>query len=170
MSSPLWPQVSQCSATKLTLVWWRCNTSTVRDSWWNCPRAPLLTLKGPSRYRGETKAQLGPFEAGLKRRRVLTLSRPWHISQVEGGDPPLALLHYERMFMMALYSCVSTTKWTGRQELRSWVAGLHVSHDSALYCSRTNLQDSEEDRKKGCIKLLGVVGQDDFSGSTMKVL
>lgn len=41
--------------------------------------------------------------------------------------------------MMALYSCVSTTKWTGRQEVRSWVAGLHVSQDRALYCSSTNL-------------------------------
>ena len=41
---------------------------------------------------------------------------------------------------MALYNCVSTTKWTGRQELRSWVAGLQVSQDSALYCSKTNLR------------------------------
>lgn len=42
---------------------------------------------------------------------------------------------------MALYNWVSTTKWTGRQEVRSWVAGLHVSHDRALYCSKTNLPE-----------------------------
>lgn len=44
---------------------------------------------------------------------------------------------------MALYNWVSTTKWTGRQEVRSWVAGLHVSQDRALYCSKTNLKTSD---------------------------
>jgi len=44
---------------------------------------------------------------------------------------------------MALYNWVSTPKWTGRQEVWSWVAGLHVSHDRALYCSKTNLKTSD---------------------------
>lgn len=45
----------------------------------------------------------------------------------------------QSMFMIKLYIWVSTTKWTGRQERRSWVAGSHVSQERALYCSRTNL-------------------------------
>lgn len=49
----------------------------------------------------------------------------------------------QSMFMIKSYICVSTTKWTGRQERRSCVAGSHVSHERALYCSRTNLSTSE---------------------------
>lgn len=64
------------------------------------------------------------------------------------GNPRLRLIRSQQfdpvfrvqsMFMIKLYIWVSTTKWTGRQERRSWVAGSHVSQERALYCSRTNL-------------------------------
>lgn len=60
-----------------------------------------------------------------------------------GAEAEGQALPGQSMFMMALYNCVSTTKWTGRQEVRSWVAGLHVSQDRALYCSSTNLRTSD---------------------------
>lgn len=53
-------------------------------------------------------------------------------------------LGVQSMFMMKLYIWVSTTKWTGRQERRSCVAGSHVSQERALYCSRTNLSHGEQ--------------------------
>lgn len=56
---------------------------------------------------------------------------PWRVQSSE--------FRVQSMFMMKLYIWVSTTKWTGRQERRSWVAGSHVSQERALYCSRTNL-------------------------------
>lgn len=40
---------------------------------------------------------------------------------------------------MALYIWTSMARWTGRQDWRSWVAGVHVSQERALYCSSTNL-------------------------------
>lgn len=43
------------------------------------------------------------------------------------------------MFRMALYIWTSTAKWTGKQDWRSCVAGVHVSQERALYCSNTNL-------------------------------
>lgn len=48
-----------------------------------------------------------------------------------------------RSLRMPLYICVRTVKWIGRQERRSWAAGLQVSQERALYCSRTNLSTSE---------------------------
>lgn len=45
--------------------------------------------------------------------------------------------------MIKLYIWLSTTKWTGRQDRRSWVAGSHVSQERALYCSSTNLSGAE---------------------------
>lgn len=43
------------------------------------------------------------------------------------------------MFRMALYIWTRTARWTGRQDWRSCVAGVHVNHERALYCSNTNL-------------------------------
>lgn len=40
---------------------------------------------------------------------------------------------------MKLYIWLSTTKWIGRHDRRSCVAGSHVSQERALYCSSTNL-------------------------------
>lgn len=59
------------------------------------------------------------------------------------SQTPASLFRAQSMFMMKLYIWVSTTKWTGRQERRSWVAGSHVSQERALYCSRTNLRDGK---------------------------
>lgn len=54
----------------------------------------------------------------------------------------LASLHQSyKMLRIALYICVRITKCTGRQERRSWVAGLQVNQERALYCSSTNLQN-----------------------------
>lgn len=47
-----------------------------------------------------------------------------------------------RSLRMPLYICVRTVKWIGRQERRSWAAGLQVSQERALYCSRTNLKEN----------------------------
>lgn len=68
----------------------------------------------------------------------------WAIRPIQSQqfDP----VRVQSMFMMKLYICVSTTKWTGRQERRSWVAGSHVSQERALYCSRTNLSGRETQR------------------------
>lgn len=57
----------------------------------------------------------------------------------------------QSIFLMKLYIWLSTTKWTGRQERRSWVAGSHVSQERALYCSRTNLW-----REDGAVSALGI--------------
>lgn len=65
-----------------------------------------------------------------------------HWGSVAGNQQHLSgsdLFRVHSMFMMKLYIWVSTTKWTGRQERRSWVAGSHVSQERALYCSKTNL-------------------------------
>lgn len=50
---------------------------------------------------------------------------------------------YHSKFIIKLYNWFSTTKWTGRHERLSWVAGSQVSQERALYCSKTNLRTSE---------------------------
>lgn len=54
------------------------------------------------------------------------------------------------IFMIKLYIWFSTTKWTGRHDLRSWVAGSQVSQESALYCSNTNLGQKLKRPQKMC--------------------
>ena len=58
-------------------------------------------------------------------------------------------MHYSK-FMMKLYIWLSTTKWMGRQERRSCVAGSQVSQERALYCSSTNLM-GEQNKEIGVI-------------------
>lgn len=59
------------------------------------------------------------------------------------------VMHYSK-FMMKLYIWLSTTKWMGRQERRSCVAGSQVSQERALYCSSTNLM-GEQNKEIGVI-------------------
>lgn len=72
--------------------------------------------------------------------------------QFDWAIPPIKFQEFDpvrvqSMFMIKLYIWVSTTKWTGRQERRSWVAGSHVSHERALYCSRTNLSCGKQTQR-----------------------
>ena len=53
------------------------------------------------------------------------------------------MILYQRYVETASDSCMRTNKWTGRQLLRSPVAGSNVNQDKALYLSRTCLKTSQ---------------------------
>lgn len=104
------------------------------------PSNPIL-LQDPARYSGLVLAVFFSLE-----------ETPFGVvtflfSEMFPSNPPSPVNVGYNMFMMKLYIWLSTTKWMGRHDRRSCVAGSHVSQERALYCSSTNLVRHTKEKK-----------------------